>query len=94
MACCARGGLGLQAEPAVSGNCQRGTELAADFITIKQVCDLLKIAERTAYDLCRAGKLPGAAKVGNQWRVNRLKLMDWLEAGGDFEREAGEAAKK
>ena len=68
--------------------------LTADFITIREVCELLKIAERTAYDLCRTGKLPGAAKVGNQWRVNRLTLMAWLEAGGDFERDAGEGVKK
>ena len=55
----------------------------SDFLTIKEVCDLLKIGERTAYDLCREGKLGGAAKVGNQWRVNRAELMTWLKAGGD-----------
>ena len=51
-------------------------------MTIRDVCDLLKIGERTAYDLCREGRLGGAAKVGNQWRVNREELLVWLKAGG------------
>ena len=61
--------------------------ILADFLTIKEVCALLRLGERTVYDLCRQGKLVGAAKVGGQWRVNRHKLMAWLEAGGEFEVE-------
>lgn len=72
---------------ASSGNHRRYTVATADFMTIREVCDLLKIAEGTAYDLCRTGKLAGAAKVGNQWRVNRAKLLAWLEAGGDRRRD-------
>ena len=68
----------------------------SDFLTIKEVCDLLKIGERTAYDLCREGKLGGAAKVGNQWRVNREELMTWLKAGGaaQFASESDDDEKK
>jgi excisionase family DNA binding protein len=51
-------------------------------MTIKEVCGLLKIGDRTAYDLCREGKLGGAAKIGNQWRINREDLLAWLKAGG------------
>ena len=56
----------------------------AEYLTIKEVCELLKIGERTVYHLARAGRLPGAAKVGGQWRVNRAKLTDWLAAGGEL----------
>ena len=53
-----------------------------DFITIKDVCELLKLSERTVYNLCREGKLGGAAKVGNQWRIDREELLAWLKTGG------------
>lgn len=53
-----------------------------DFLTIPEVAVLLRIAERTAYKLAREGKLVGAAKVGNQWRVHREELLAWLKAGG------------
>ncbi len=56
----------------------------AEFITIPEVCRLLKISRRTAYDLCRRGELVGAAKIGNQWRVNADDLNAWLKAGGAF----------
>ena len=55
----------------------------AQYLTIDEVCTLLKLGKRTVYELCREGKLAGAAKVGNQWRVNRLQLDEWLAAGGD-----------
>jgi excisionase family DNA binding protein len=79
-------------EPAttVAGNLRRlvaRNGILADFLTIKEVCALLRLGERTVYDLAREGKLVGAAKIGGQWRVNREKLMAWLEAGGEFERE-------
>jgi len=54
-----------------------------EFITIKQVCELLNLGERTVYDLCRQGKLAGAAKVGGQWRVDKDKLLAWLAKGGE-----------
>jgi excisionase family DNA binding protein len=53
-----------------------------EYLTIADVCDLLKLSERTVYDLCRRGQLAGAAKIGNQWRVEKSKLVAWLESGG------------
>jgi len=65
-----------------------------EYLTIDEVCELLQLGKRTVYELARTGRLPGAAKVGGQWRVNRHKLMAWLEDGGDFdlgsEGESGE----
>ena len=53
-----------------------------EHLTIPDVCDLLKLGKRTVYDLCRRGELVGAAKVGNQWRVEKSKLVAWLDAAG------------
>jgi len=51
-------------------------------LTIPEVCELLRLSERTVYDLCRKGKLGGTAKIGGKWRVNRRELLTWLKAGG------------
>ena len=53
------------------------------YLTIQQVCDLLQLGERTVYDLCRQGKLPGAAKVGGSWRVDPAALQRWMASGGE-----------
>ena len=54
-----------------------------EFLTILEVAELLRLAERTAYDLVRKGRIPGAAKVGGQWRIRRADLDAWLAAGGE-----------
>ena len=59
------------------------------FLTIPECCDLLRLSERSVYDMARNGKLPGAAKVGGKWRVNRSVLMDWLATGGDHTTTGG-----
>ena len=53
-----------------------------EFLTIPEVATLLRIGERTTYDLARQGKLGGAVKVGNQWRVDRKALRRWIERSG------------
>ena len=52
------------------------------FLTISEVARLVRLSEKSVYKLAQAGRLPGAAKVGNQWRVNREELLAWLKAGG------------
>ena len=54
----------------------------AQFLTLPEVCALLRIGERTAYELCRTGQLGGAVKVGGQWRVERQAFDKWVEQGG------------
>jgi len=71
--------------PHSSGNdrqLEASNSTVAEYLTILEVCGLLKLSERTVYDLCRRRKLAGAAKIGNQWRVNREELQEWLKAGG------------
>ncbi len=51
-----------------------------EIITIAEAASLLRISERTAYDLARDGKLAGAIKIGSQWRIDRGVLITWLKA--------------
>jgi excisionase family DNA binding protein len=46
------------------------------FYTTGEVATFLRISERTAKDLAEQGHLPGAFKVGRQWRFNRYKLEE------------------
>ena len=65
----------------------------SNYMTVAQVCELLQLAERTVYDLCRQGKLPGAAKVGGSWRIKKTVLDEWLTAGGEAENTQQREAK-
>lgn len=52
------------------------------FLTIEEAAQVLRISPRSAYTLAREGRLEGAVKVGNQWRVNRDVLMAWSNQKG------------
>jgi len=51
-------------------------------LTIPEVCAILRIGARTAYELCRTGQLGGAVKVGGQWRVEKVAFEEWIRRGG------------
>lgn len=55
---------------------------APEFLTLAEAAALLRIGERTAYNLARDHRIP-AAKVGGQWRVRRTDLDAWLARGGE-----------
>lgn len=57
---------------------ERGV-MAADIMTIREVADYLRIAEKTAYRLASNGTLPGF-KVGGSWRFRRAEVDGWIEA--------------
>ena len=48
-----------------------------DLMTVKEVAKYLKMSEHTVYKLAEAGKIP-AAKVGNQWRLDKGQINEWL----------------
>ena len=50
-----------------------------EFLTIREVAELLRIGEKTAYTLVQTGELPGF-KAGGQWRFRRSDLDAWIEA--------------
>ena len=47
-------------------------------LTLKEVAAYLKLAEKTAYKLAAAGKLPGF-KVGGSWRFKEKDIEFWIE---------------
>lgn len=49
-----------------------------EILTLKEVAQYLKLAEKTAYRLAAEGKLPGF-KVGGSWRFKREDIDRWIE---------------
>jgi excisionase family DNA binding protein len=49
-----------------------------ELITIKEVSEYLKVAEKTIYRMASEGKIP-AFKVGGSWRFRRHEVQEWLE---------------
>ncbi len=47
-------------------------------MTLKEVAEYLKLAEKTAYRLAAEGKLPGF-KVGGSWRFKGSDLQEWID---------------
>ena len=48
-----------------------------DILTLKEVANYLKLAEKTAYRLASEGRLPGF-KVGGSWRFQSSDLEIWI----------------
>lgn len=49
-----------------------------EILTLPEVAQLLKVAEKTVYAMAQKGALP-AFKVGVQWRFKRADLDQWIE---------------
>jgi excisionase family DNA binding protein len=47
-------------------------------MTVKELADYLKIAEKTAYRFALEKKIPGF-KVGAAWRFRKTKINDWIK---------------
>jgi excisionase family DNA binding protein len=54
--------------------CGRDGEL----MTLSEVAEYLKIAERTAYGWVKEGKLPGF-KMGSAWRFDKADIQKWVQ---------------
>jgi excisionase family DNA binding protein len=52
--------------------------LADEILTVVDVAQLLKVAEKTVYTMAQKGELP-AFKVRGQWRFRRDDLDMWIE---------------
>ena len=57
-----------------------------DIITIREVADYLKIAEKTAYKLVLEGVIPGF-KVGGSWRFRRDEIERWIRKQGQNKKD-------
>lgn len=49
-----------------------------EILTMKEVAEYLKLADKTAYRLAAEGKLPGF-KVGGSWRFKKGDIGIWIE---------------
>ena len=47
-----------------------------DILTVKELCDLLRLHPTTVYKLVRQGKIP-RFRVGNEWRFRRDVIERW-----------------
>lgn len=52
--------------------------MSDEILTLKEVAEYLKLAEKTAYRLAAEGKLPGF-KVGGSWRFKKEDIEHWIE---------------
>lgn len=50
-----------------------------EILTLSEVAQMLKVAEKTVYTMAQKGDLP-AFKVGGQWRFRRTDLNAWIDA--------------
>lgn len=50
-----------------------------EILTIKELADYLKIAEKTAYRFVAEGKIP-AFKVGSSWRFKKDVIDAWIKS--------------
>lgn len=48
-------------------------------LTIKEVAEYLKVAEKTIYRLAGSKKIP-AFKVGGTWRFRKVDIDGWIDA--------------
>lgn len=51
--------------------------METDILTIKEVSEYLKLAEKTTYRLAAEGKIP-AFKVGGSWRFRKSEIDNWI----------------
>ena len=52
--------------------------MSDEILTLPEVAQLLKVAEKTVYSMAQKGQLP-AFKVGGQWRFKHADLDQWIE---------------
>jgi excisionase family DNA binding protein len=52
--------------------------MADEILTVVEVAQLLKVAEKTVYTMAQKGELP-AFKVRGQWRFKRDDIDAWIE---------------
>lgn len=60
-----------------------------EYLTIQEVCEVLKLSRWTVSDLIKSGKIKGS-KIGKSYRVERKAIDDFINdmavQGGNHER--------
>jgi len=63
-----------------------------EILTLPEVAQLLKVAEKTVYTMAQKNELP-ALKVRGQWRFKRVDLDLWIERQKATAREPGDESR-
>ena len=65
-----------------------------EIMTLQEVAEYLKLAERTVYGYAQKGILPGI-KIGSAWRFRRADIGAWIEKQREMtEKSTSERIKK
>jgi excisionase family DNA binding protein len=67
---------------------ERARSMPDEILTLPEVAQLLKVAEKTVYTMAQKSQLP-AFKVGGQWRFQRVDIDRWIEQQKANSREEG-----
>lgn len=59
--------------------------MQTDIMTIKEVSEYLKLAEKTAYRLAAQGHIPGF-KIGGSWRFRKSEIDAWIDKQAKMEK--------
>ncbi|MGL1863488.1 MAG: helix-turn-helix domain-containing protein [Pseudodesulfovibrio sp.] len=67
------------------------TTKTPNLLTVREVAELLRVHQRTAYRLITGGSIK-AIKIGSQWRVPESALIEFIEKG--WKESASQGKKK
>ena len=49
----------------------------SEVLTVKEVCELLRVHPSTVYKMVRQGKIP-SFRIGSDWRFRRDRIVRWM----------------
>jgi excisionase family DNA binding protein len=52
-----------------------------DVLTVEEVAEVLRLTPRTARTLAAKDKIPGAFKVGAEWRFYKRDIIEMIRSG-------------
>jgi excisionase family DNA binding protein len=64
-----------------------------DILTLKELANYLKIAEKTLYGWSQKGKIPGI-KMGSAWRFRKADIDAWVEEQRQITEKSSTAKNK
>lgn len=68
----------------------RGSVANDEILTLKEVAQLLKVAEKTVYTMAQNQELP-AFKVRGQWRFRREDIDRWIDQQTEKKKARGDS---
>jgi excisionase family DNA binding protein len=60
-----------------------------DILTMAELADYLKIAEKTAYRFASEGKIPGF-RIGSAWRFRKGEIDRWIAEQEQKQKQVGD----